>query len=83
MNPTAAENVYDDAIETGAKLSAVAGSLKLSENKRLRRYGYRTINFRRHQYVMVYRIVGQTAYVDGIFHQKQDYENLFARTHNL
>lgn len=83
MNPTAAESVYNDAIETGAELASVAGSLKLSENRRLRRYGYRTINFRHHQYVMVYRVDGQTAYVDGIFHQRQDYENLFARTHNL
>lgn len=83
LNPTAAESVYDDAIETGAELSTVAGSLKFCDNERLRRYGYRAITFRRHQHVMIYRTEGQVAYVDGIFHQKQDYENLFARTRNL
>lgn len=58
LNPTAAESVYDDAIETGAELSTVAGSLKFCDNERLRRYGYRAITFRRHQYVMIYRTEG-------------------------
>lgn len=83
LNPAAAEDVYNDAIETGAELSKVAGSLRFCDNERLSRYGYRMITFRRHQYVMIYRTEGQMAYVDGIFHQKQDYENLFARTYKL
>ncbi len=83
MNPTAAESVYNDAISTGAKLAETAGSIKLCENETLRHYGYRTIKFRHHQYVMVYRIDGRKAYVDGIFHQKQDYENMFAITRKL
>ena len=83
MNPSAAESVYEDAIETGAELAVVAGNLKLCENRKLKRYGYRIISFRRHQYVMIYRTEGQFAYVDGIFHQKQDYEHLFAKSHDL
>ncbi|MCD8045752.1 MAG: type II toxin-antitoxin system RelE/ParE family toxin [Clostridiales bacterium] len=82
-NPSAAESVYNDAIETGAELAKVAASLKFCDNEKLSRYGYRAITFRHHQYLMIYRTAGQIAYVDGIFHQKQDYENLFARTHNL
>ncbi len=83
LNPLAAESVYNDAIETGRELSIVAGSLKLCDNEKLKRYGYKAITFRHHQYVMLYRTEGQIAYIDGIFHQKQDYENLFAKTRNL
>lgn len=83
LNPSAAESVYNDAIETGAELAKVAGRLRFCDNEKLRHYGYRTITFRHHQYLMIYRTEERVAYVDGIFHQKQDYENLFAGTHNL
>lgn len=83
FNPQAAESVYDDAVETGEKLSTIADVLKPCEDERLRRYDYRKISFRRHKYVMIYRIEGRTVYVDGIFHQKQDYENIFSNTQNL
>ncbi len=83
MNEVAARSVYDDAIETGKRLSLVAGSLAYCKDERLRDLGYKAIYFRHHQYVMIYRIVGQVAYVDGIFHLRQDYENLFARNNDL
>ncbi|MCC8013613.1 MAG: type II toxin-antitoxin system RelE/ParE family toxin [Eubacterium sp.] len=79
MNETAAEKVYNDAIETGNSLALLAGSLPFCENEKLKQYGYRTIAFKRHQYIMVYRIEGNIAYVDGIIHQKQDYENIFVK----
>lgn len=40
--------------------------------------GYRAIHFMRHRYLMLYRIEGATVYVDAIYHQLQDYENIFA-----
>ena len=83
LNESAARGVYDDATETGSELTKVAGSLQYCRSPLLRKYGYRVILFRHHQYLMVYRIEGKIAYVDGIFHQKQDYENLFARMHGL
>lgn len=36
-----------------------------------------------HCYLMHYRIEGRTAYVDAIYHQLQDYENIFADESSL
>lgn len=46
-----------------------------SDNVFLRAKGYRTIHFRKHRYLMVYSLQGNTAYVEGIYHDLQDYEN--------
>ncbi len=72
----AARNVKADISETKDRLSHVAGSLKLCENHRLRDLGYRTIHLKRHNYFMIYRIQGNTVYVDAIYHDLQDYENI-------
>ncbi|MCD8119548.1 MAG: type II toxin-antitoxin system RelE/ParE family toxin [Lachnospiraceae bacterium] len=79
QNEIAAKSVYEDAVETTAVLSTVAGSLAPCRSKELQKYGYKIINFRRHQYLMVYRVSESIVYVEGIFHQKQDYENLLIR----
>lgn len=71
----AAGNVLDDFEETKRILIYVAGSLKLCDHPRLRESGYRRINFLSHRYFMLYRIENDTVYVDGIFHELQDYEN--------
>lgn len=73
----AASRVADDMEETTARLSTVASSLKLCDHPRLRALGYRTIHFRRHKYFMLYKIAGSEAHVLGIFHDLQDYENIF------
>ena len=71
----AAGNVLDDFEETKRILTYVAGSLKLCYHPRLRESGYRRINFLSHRYFMLYRIENDTVYIDGIFHELQDYEN--------
>lgn len=71
----AATNVVDDFDDTVSRLSQVAGSLKLCDDRILRAKGYRTIHFKRHQYLMVYTIDQNTAYIEGIYHDLQDYEN--------
>lgn len=73
----AASRVADDMEKTIARLSTVADSLKLCDHPRLRALGYRTIHFRRHKYFMLYKIVGSEAHVLGVFHDLQDYENIF------
>ena len=78
QNPIAAERVWSDAVETKERLAVTAGSLKYCDNPVLRSLGYRAIGFRRHRYVMLYRTEGNTVYVDGIYHQMQDYENTFS-----
>ena len=75
-NPQAATNVADDFDETVELLSSVAASLNLCDDESLRMKEYRTIHFRRHKYLMVYSIDGSTAYVEGIYHDLQDYENI-------
>lgn len=76
QNQQAAISVADDFDETIARLSHVAGSLKLCDDSVLRAKGYRTIRFRKHKYLMVYTIDGDRAYVEGIYHDLQDYEGI-------
>lgn len=74
-NPQAAQNVLNDFDATKESLKRVAGSLKLCDNLRLRKLGYRRINFLNHRYFMMYRIEDKVVYIDNIFHELQDYES--------
>ena len=71
----AAANVLDDFEETKNTLSLVAGSIKLCDNLRLKERGYRRINYLHHDYFILYRIDGNKAVIDNIFHFLEDYEN--------
>ncbi|MCI6997010.1 MAG: type II toxin-antitoxin system RelE/ParE family toxin [Eubacterium sp.] len=75
-NEQAAKNVLDDFEATVQSLKRVAGSLKLCDNPRLRKLGYRRINFLSYRYFMMYRIDEDVVFVDNIFHELQDYENI-------
>lgn len=74
-NEQAARNLLDDFEMTKQSLAYVAGSLKDCMNPRLREPGYKRINFMAHRYFMLYRIEGNKAIIDNIFHDLQDYEN--------
>ena len=74
-NKQAASNLLNDFEATKQSLSLVAGSLKLCDNPALNKLGYRRINFLTHNFFMLYRIEENTAIVDNIFHELQDYEN--------
>lgn len=78
LNPIAAQSILNDAKKTRETLSKVAGSLKLCDHPTLYEIGYHAIKFEKHDYAMLYRVDDETAYVDGIYHLMQDYENLFA-----
>ena len=78
LNPIAAKSMLNDAKKTRKTLSTVAGSLKPCDHPKLRELGYHALKFEKHDYAMLYRVDGETAYVDGIYHMMQDYENLFA-----
>lgn len=75
MSPQAARNVMNDFHETRKELSDVAEMLRLCENPKLAERGLHRINFRRHNYYMLYYIKGSTAYVTDIFHDLEDAEN--------
>lgn len=74
-NVHAMRSVEQDMKETTERLSHTAGNLKLCDDDVLRAKGYRTIHFKSHKYFMLYKIVGKRAYVIGIYHDLQDYEN--------
>lgn len=74
-NPQAAANIMDDFDDTIARLSHVANSLKLCDDRILQAKGYRIIHFKKHRYLMVYTIDERTAYIEGVYHDLQDYEN--------
>lgn len=82
-NVQAARAIRDDAERTIDRLAIIAGSLSLCENEVLAKNGYRRILFDKHEFFMVYRIVGDTVIVDAMYHQLQDYESVFARKIHL
>ena len=75
QNSQAASNVLNDFEATKHALSNVAGSLILCDNPRLKALGYRKIHFLSHRYLMLYRVEGNLAVIDKIFHELQDTEN--------
>ena len=75
QNEQAASNLLNDFDETKEILSMVAPSLKLCDNPKLRKHGYRRIGFMYHRYFMLYRIEEDMVIVDNIFHELRDYEN--------
>ena len=79
LNPQAAKSVWEDALGTTERLESIAGSLRYCANSKLRKLGYKPIFFQHHDYVMLFRIEGNKAFVDAIFHQLQDYEKNFSQ----
>ena len=70
MNEQAANAVLDDYDETVDELANIAGTLSPLEDQELSQY--RKIRFRRHNYYLLYRLEGDTAIVDRMFHDLQD-----------
>lgn len=69
--------VRDDAKVTKEKLLDVAESLKYCDDPVLKELGYRTIHFDKHDYFFVYSVIGSVANIEAVYHDLQDYENLF------
>ena len=76
-NPAAARSIKQDLNETKEKLTYLAGSIKLCDNLELAEKGFRVILFRKHRYVLIYKVRGNIAFVEGICHELQNYQNLF------
>lgn len=74
-NEQAAKSLLNDFEETKDILANVAASLKDCENPKLKQFGYKRINFRNHRYFMLYRVEGDMAIIDNMFHELEDYEN--------
>ena len=82
-NMQAAVAVSKDFDETVDSLTNLAGVLRLCEDEDLRRRGIKKIFLKRHDYVLLYRIVkydgNAVAVIEAVYHTLQDYENLFKR----
>ena len=74
-NPQALINVMDDYDATISVLEKAAGGFEFCKSNRLKQMGFHKINFERHRYLFVYRIVGNEVIVEGMYHELQDYEN--------
>ena len=72
LNEQAADAVIRDYDDTLSVLERVAGSLKTVDNLRLAKFGYKRINFQRYNYYLLFRLEGNTAVVDGMYHDLQD-----------
>ena len=67
----------DDFDNTIEKLGIVADKLSFCKSERLRKIGLRKIGFKDHSYLLIYRIVNDIVIVEGMYHELQDYENMF------
>ena len=76
-NMQAAIAVSDDYDETVSSLVSIAGSLWFCDDEDLKKRGIKKILFKKHDYLLLYRIVDETAYIESVYHARQDYENLF------
>ena len=65
---------YDSTIE---ELKNVAGSLKNLEDPDLQEY--KKIRLKYHDYYLLYRIDGDVAIVERMFHDLQDFEGILLR----
>ena len=74
-NKKAAKNVMADYQETRKTLSDIAGSIRVPDSIELQNRDLKRINFRRHDYFMLFRIDGDVATITNIFHSYEDYEN--------
>lgn len=71
----AAKNVVEDFRNTRKTLQDVAGSLKEPENQKLKERKLKRINFKKHDYFLLYRIEGDNVFITNMFHNLEDYEN--------
>ena len=74
-NTQAASNLLNNFERTKNSLKDIAGSLHYCDNERLKKLGYRRINFDGMDYFLLYRIVDNTVFIDNMFHFLQDYEH--------
>lgn len=65
----------DDFVHTIERLKFLAGSLSNSDDIELAKKGYKCIKFKKHRYILVYKLYGKNAIIVGIFHAKENYSN--------
>ena len=77
MNSQAADALMDDVIQVVRIGKARRAKLNYLRDRDLRTLGYKKIRLRKHRYLFIFRIQNDVAYIDAMYHELQDYENLF------
>ena len=77
-NPQAAINLLEDFDDTKEALALVADSLGYCRDPELKAMGYRIMHFRHHRYLWIYQVHNDRVEVKAMYHELQDYENIFA-----
>ena len=78
QNKEAAISIIEDAKNTKTRFAKIANIISPCQNPVLAQFEYRKIHFRKHAFFMVYRIEGDKAIVDGMFHDLQDFDSVFS-----
>ena len=74
-NPQAVRSVYDDYKLTRKALEEVAETMREPDSGELRKRELKRINFRTHNYFMLFRIRDDRVEITNIFHGSEDFEN--------
>jgi len=71
----AAQSLFDDFVETRKNLAKTAEMIRTSDDENLKNRGLKRINFRRHNYFLLFRINGEVVEIISMFHGLEDYSN--------
>lgn len=74
-NPQAVQSVYDDYKLTRKALKKVAETIREPDSKELEKRDLKRVNFRTHNYFMLFRIRDDKVEIINIFHGSEDFEN--------
>lgn len=74
-NLQAVQSVYDDYKLTRRTLGDVAATIREPESMKLKERQLKRINFRTHNYFMLFRIRDDRVEITNIFHGSEDFDN--------
>ena len=74
-NPQAVQSVYEDYKLTRDTLEEVADTIREPDSMELKRRDLKRINFRTHNYFILFRIQEDRVEITNIFHDSEDFEN--------
>ena len=74
-NPQAVQSVYVDCKLTRETLQEAAETIREPDSMELKKRELKRINFRTHNYFMLFRIRADRVEITNIFHGSEDYEN--------
>ena len=72
-NPDAARAIATDIAESFDRIEDIADTYGYCEDLYLRFRGYRKKRLKHHNYIIIYRIIGNNVHISGVFHLLEDY----------